>query len=307
MIDDKEQIDPLPPTWTGEDDESQKKTSENTDANGNRFMKLPIVLVLAIIIGVVAIGSILYLDLFTHPNEEVPLVEASKTPIKERPTSPGGMKIPNQDKLVYNRVGNNREEPKTERLLPPPEEPQRPPSQILTPSATSVPTKRQSSSRTNGIKTSSRNRLMSSRIENHKRGSKVERLLPPPEKTRRLKSKKPIALPSLPEQGVAFPLPIPKSELTSQQVASVPVDAYLIQVAAFREKSKAQDAWKQISEKHKDILGNLNSYIVAANLGSKGIFYRVRSGPFSSRAAAEDVCTKLRLKKVSCFAIASQN
>jgi len=54
---------------------------------------------------------------------EVPLVKAAEGPVKEKPEDPGGLKIPNQDKLVYERITPKPEAPVAEKLAPAPEEP----------------------------------------------------------------------------------------------------------------------------------------------------------------------------------------
>ncbi len=53
----------------------------------------------------------------------VPLIKASNTPIKVRPEKPGGMEVPNQDKLVYSRMNPGEPPPPVEKLLPLPETP----------------------------------------------------------------------------------------------------------------------------------------------------------------------------------------
>lgn len=54
---------------------------------------------------------------------QTPLIAAQPEPYKVRPENPGGLKIENQDKLVYERVGGGAPEPGVENILPPPERP----------------------------------------------------------------------------------------------------------------------------------------------------------------------------------------
>ncbi|MDF1791638.1 MAG: SPOR domain-containing protein [Thalassobaculaceae bacterium] len=57
-----------------------------------------------------------------------PLIQADPSPIKVRPEQPGGLDVPNQDKLVYGALRPGQEDGATvERLLPPPEKPVEPP------------------------------------------------------------------------------------------------------------------------------------------------------------------------------------
>lgn len=56
-------------------------------------------------------------------SDNIPVVRADTSAMKERPSDPGGMDVPNRDKTVYNRVSGENTEPKLERLLPRPEQP----------------------------------------------------------------------------------------------------------------------------------------------------------------------------------------
>ena len=56
-----------------------------------------------------------------------PLIRADDGPIKIRPKDPGGMAVPDQDKLIYQTLDGGVVEETVERLLPPPEEPLPPP------------------------------------------------------------------------------------------------------------------------------------------------------------------------------------
>ena len=64
---------------------------------------------------------------FAADGSEVPLIRADRGPVKVRPISPGGMEVPDRDKLVYDRMQGNGERPQVERLLPAPETPLPPP------------------------------------------------------------------------------------------------------------------------------------------------------------------------------------
>ncbi len=102
-----------------------------TDANGGaappprrrRLRLVAVALGLAVLGG---LGGYVY-HAVTRPGgdtaQEVPLVRADDRPIKKRPEEPGGMAIPNQDKLVYETLSDSESESKVEVLLPRPEEP----------------------------------------------------------------------------------------------------------------------------------------------------------------------------------------
>ncbi len=66
-----------------------------------------------------------------------PLLTADPSPTKSRPDQPGGMDVPHQDKLVYERLHERGNHPTVERLLPPPEVPL--PRPVVTPTMPSLP------------------------------------------------------------------------------------------------------------------------------------------------------------------------
>jgi len=71
-----------------------------------------------------------------------PLLTADPAPTKSRPEQPGGMEVPHQDKLVYQRLNeransNGGGHPNVERLLPPPEAPL--PRPVVTPQMPALP------------------------------------------------------------------------------------------------------------------------------------------------------------------------
>jgi hypothetical protein len=74
--------------------------------------------VLAGLVALVFAGGFWYLAGSKGPRKEsdVPLLRAEDTATKVRPEQPGGMTIPNQDKLVY----GGGAKPRVEKLLPPP-------------------------------------------------------------------------------------------------------------------------------------------------------------------------------------------
>jgi len=74
---------------------------------------------------------------------EVPLILSPKFALKEKPSDPGGMKIPDRDKRVYDRMNGGAgvsSKPAVEHLLPPPEMPIEPPkASVMAPVPVAVP------------------------------------------------------------------------------------------------------------------------------------------------------------------------
>ena len=67
-----------------------------------------------------------YVSLYGDTDGELPLIKADTSLYRIRPKTPGGMDVPNQDKLVYDRLRSTEGELSVERLLPAPEKPEAP-------------------------------------------------------------------------------------------------------------------------------------------------------------------------------------
>lgn len=99
------------------------------------------ILIAAVLIGVAIAGAGVYAFLGrpapTATDNGTPIVAADSSPYKVKPTTPGGMTVPNQDKTVYDRIqppdASKSAPPTVESLLPPPAAPAIPPA---APSAT---------------------------------------------------------------------------------------------------------------------------------------------------------------------------
>ena len=61
-------------------------------------------------------------------------------------------------------------------------------------------------------------------------------------------------------------------------------------------------AWKKIQHKHKELAGK-KPLVAKADLGAKGIYYRLRVGGFPSAAEAKALCAVLAAKGQSCILI----
>ena len=65
-----------------------------------------------------------------------------------------------------------------------------------------------------------------------------------------------------------------------------------------RSEEEAIQEWNRIKRANSDMLGNLSATPVRADLGERGTFYRVLSGPV---ADADRVCHELNQRNVGCI------
>jgi hypothetical protein len=110
------------------DDFEDEPRSGNSGLRGRSLQRL---------IVVVAVGAFLSLAVYAYrssdnngaQSEAIETVEADTASYKEKPTDPGGETFPHKDKTIYEAIApqNGAADPKAEKLLPEPEQPQTPP------------------------------------------------------------------------------------------------------------------------------------------------------------------------------------
>ncbi len=75
---------------------------------------------------------------------------------------------------------------------------------------------------------------------------------------------------------------------------------YMVQIASAASEDAAWSTWKKMQQRSK-VLQSLKPIVVKADLGTKGVFYRVRLHGFEDQAGAKSACSKLKSKGVNCF------
>jgi len=58
-----------------------------------------------------------------------------------------------------------------------------------------------------------------------------------------------------------------------------------------------------LQKKHQSLLGKLSLNVVRADLGKRGIYYRLRAGTFANQVVAKALCQSLAKVKVACLVI----
>ncbi|MCW2243177.1 SPOR domain-containing protein [Azospirillum canadense] len=281
------------------------------------------------------------------PDGGPPLLTADGTPTKMRPEQPGGMEVPHQDKLVYERLNEHGAKPQVERLLPPPEEPlPRPvvtPQMPAPPAMPEVPPVAQLPPPPPGA-TTTVPRLPDGQPAAGADGQAVApppavAAVPPapapvakaapaakpaPSPAAQPQPNAPKAAPAAPVQTAALPTPpkptAPAAQAPAPQAAKpapspaaapaappAPAKAaggggWRIQLASLRSEAEATAEWKRLSGRHPDALGGLSMQVVKADLGEKGVYYRVQ-GVGLNEDRAKAACAQLKAQSVGCVVV----
>lgn len=212
---------------------------------------------------------------------QLPLIEADDGPTKIRPEDPGGLAIPNQDKLVYEALDGDGAEETVERLLPPPEEPlpQPEPPEPVVEAAAPAPEPAVEEATDQTAVPALPPAELSAEPEAFAVTEQATLIPPPPE-----------------------PEPAPEPEAAPEPVAGT--GGYLVQIASFRKIDDADAAWRRMVKKHGDLLSAHGARVERADLGAElGVFYRLRIGPMADETAAKTLCGKLKARDIDCFVV----
>lgn len=205
--------------------------------------------------------------------ESVPLIHADARPTKIRPEEPGGMQIPNQDRLVFSQLPGPAS---VEKLLPPPETPLPrpvPPQDSLAEAAPSA--------------------------------------APPPPAAPTGPSGTALPPPAAPPSAAMAMTPLAPTASPPPQIAVLPNPSapspdrrgYRLQLGSVRTPEGAKQEWDRLKRLNSDLLGALGFTAERAALGERGTFYRIQAGPIADSASAERICGELRHRNIGCILV----
>lgn len=289
----------------------------------------------------------------TTPEGGPPVIQADAAPTKLRPEQPGGMDVPHQDKLVYDRLNHGGKDgrPQVEHLLPLPEQPL--PRPVVTPQVPAMPslpappTVAPMPPPPEGATTTVPRGVtddvlppvvvpppvqvqagLPPALPQGGQSAQVAALPPAPPKApppaqsqspSAAAPPKPAPQPPAPQPAAvqppkapppaaapkAAPQPAPQPAAVQPPKAPAPAPAaggFRVQLASVRSEAQAQAEWKRIAGRYPEAVGGLSMQVVKADLGEKGVFYRVQAGGVDE-ARAKSVCAQLKAQNVGCVVV----
>jgi len=264
---------------------------------------------------VISVGVLAALVLWVYRVSErdpldVPVVQALEGPMKVRPRDPGGLKLEETD-LAVTRIVSGEDPAEETVLAPPPEEPAEddmPPAQRAAASepesepapetatdipATTVPVRRLD-------------------LDEEVRVASAD----PAAATRPPASTVPVTRLDLDDASERAPAVAPRvrgrpveldTSPTRTPVAAVAAPAreirkgdFVIQLGAFKSIGIAREQWDKQSSANSDLLRGFGNSVTTTVSGG-AILYRLRTGPFESQQAAENVCAALKGRGGDCL------
>jgi hypothetical protein len=287
------------------------------------------------LVGVFAFGFIIYSAYQDAPSpSDVPLISADAGAMRERPAEEGGMTVANRDSTVYQEGTPNG----LEQLMPPPEQPIIDQQAAVDPQA---PGAQPEPRRPDGNPALTADEIRAMRQSGDAAGQAIEQLATtatnqPPgvsqgqtsiySAAERLDPPAPAAetatAPTLgqnePEQQPAQeteqtasvqtsqPETVKPSQTEERQAAAIRpaagASARMVQLGAVRSEEAAKAEWHRLQAKYQTQLGELDVSIQRADLGSRGVFWRVRGGPISAEDGKK-ICEALKASGQSCMVV----
>jgi cell division septation protein DedD len=123
---------------------------------------------------------------------------------------------------------------------------------------------------------------------------------PPAQLVPAQKTQPPPPLPAKPAPQPAKPAPAAVSPPPAT-AKPVPAGAAMLQIGSFKSEGDAMAAWKGYQAKHGGLLAGVGPDVQKADLGDKGVWYRLRVGPFAGKDAAATLCGRLKAEGGACI------
>lgn len=226
-----------------------------------------------------------------------PLIRADPSPSKLKPDDPGGLAVPNRDKLVYQRLVTDQPDKRVERLLPPPEAPLDKPkpeageagaadagpivvgtTQVVAPKA------------------------VAPRTPPPKRETELKLALDPKTGEAKLPADTaPAAGPAAP--AVEAPAAAPAAPPTRTAAVAAKAAGYGVQLAALKDEAGTANEWRRLQAAFGSILGKLSLRVERADLGDRGVFFRLIATSFTNEDRASKACAELKALEQDCLVV----
>lgn len=245
-----------------------------------------------------------------NANVEIPVIRRPQTAVKVQPSEPGGMEILNQDKSVYDIIERKDNEPKTENLLPPPEQPKLP--EVMAAQPISQPEPQPVQLASNQLRT---NDVAPEKVVGSVSVASVKEAAPakvsaqtgdaPEAKVIGLKEAVQMENKKIAEQQaqpqVKKTEPVAKTEPKKAPApAKATAGMWQIQLMSSPNKQAVEKAWVNLSKKYKMLQG-LPYEIEAADLDFDKTFYRLKAGAFADRQGADELCKDIKAMGGTCI------
>ena len=271
-----------------------------------------------------------------------PVVQADSRPVKEAPQQAGGKEFPHKNKLIYERLQNG-DQPEAERIVPRQEELAMPAMPGAAPMPPSVATVDDPDGGPRRVKTMvvrpdgtmaeaaapapAPQQVAAAAAPQPAAPQQVAFAAPPmpaPPMPQAAPMPAPAAAPvaapvaqaappPAPAPVAADPQPVaaipPQPQVAAAEAAPAPAKPtkFVVQVGSKQNQTEALATFADMQQKYPSLLASYRPMVQKADLGTKGVWYRLRIGPIVDKTAATKLCGQLKSQgHPDCLVMAAQ-
>lgn len=265
--------------------------------------------------------------LFMPPdNGEIKIIKADAAPYKGKPDQPGGMDIPDQDKLIFNAVSPDGKLVAVEHIMPGPEKPMEqgttpsslPQAQAPAPTALgrtvevvqgqSPPAPQPAAAATPkaGVVVDAPAAFDSAHISANKTKPQPQPQLqsqsqPQPQPQPQIESPSPQVEVNAAVEPPATPAPATDVEKPQAAVSSVAGKVH-VQLASYGDRAQAEKAMTALKSKYANTLGGVPLLLAEADIKGRGHFYRIQAA-VADNASAQKLCAGIKAEGGVCVLV----
>jgi len=213
-------------------------------------------------------------------SRNAPLIEADSRPIKIRPDNPGGLRVPNQDELIFDR--NRGARPAAQGGLAPEAE----------------------NPRVDQLRAQLAERAAQEAVRNAPPPSPAPAQPAASTAPRGAPQAAAPATPAPPATNSALTAPtLPAPVPSAERFAPVPNGRAQVQLGALQSEAAARGEWDRLQKRVPEFLGNRRVSLAPFDREGQTTLYRIRTGGFADAATARAFCEEMKTKSIPCMVI----
>jgi len=245
-----------------------------------------IIIIAGFVLAVGAVVASLVWGFSRGSSRNAPLIEADARPIKVRPDNPGGLRVPNQDELIFDR--NRGARPATQGGLAP--EAEKPRVDQLRAQLAERAAQEAARSAPPAAAPAPAQPAAPPAAARHAPQAAAPATLTtpaPPATTSALTA------PSL-------PAPLPAN---AERFAPVADGRAQVQLGALPSEAAARGEWERLKRRAPEFLGNRRASLTPLDREGQTTMYRIRTGGFADAATARAFCEEMKTRSIPCMVI----
>ena len=237
--------------------------------------------------------------------EDVPIIARPQGPVKIQPAEPGDVEFAAQERTVYDIIEKRPAEEENDKIVTSAEEPnakgieqlvEKAAAQAMEDSKKETLAKAEANVEKAKTDVAEEKTKLEAKAEEAQKEVKLEVAEVAQEvKVEEVKTGSESAKEELPEKKVEE-----EAKLAETSATAIKEGNWQVQLMSSPNKSAVEKSWTTTQNKY-SVLKGLPYEIEKADLGAKGVYYRLKVGSFANKGDADNLCAQLKKSGGSCF------